>query len=151
MTCGFSHLLYIQHTCIHRQPLWSWIFMVTESKMWLADLVAVVGFAAVHEPPLWTHLYNSCSRWRHSHSQPLNDKTIKSALWLVSSACSFDTAGLSTVRHLISKTSVDLDAFVPACYGTVPTCDRQTDRQTHNDSKCGASIASRGKYWQTWI
>ena len=30
-------------------------------------------------------------------------------------------------------------------FGTVPVCDRQTDRQTHDDSICRASIASRGK------
>jgi len=43
---------------------YSWIFTAAESETWLADLVAVVGFAAVHEPPLRTHLWND----NHQHS-----------------------------------------------------------------------------------
>jgi len=43
---------------------YSWIFTAAESETWLADLIAVVGFAAVHEPPLRTHLWNDI----HQHS-----------------------------------------------------------------------------------
>jgi len=30
-------------------------------------------------------------------------------------------------------------------FDTIPACNRQTDRQTHNDRKYGANMASHGK------
>ena len=43
----------------HTHVFLSWIFTSAKTELWLADLIAVVSLAAVHEPPLRTHLYNN--------------------------------------------------------------------------------------------